>query len=190
MEIIKDDEMLRLEQELKVLLGISDDEIPDALVLEDEESPDFVEELKTCAFNIVRENPGIERSEWIDKLIRHYPSEVVDAYGNDPYEVYPLLEDMWDCNDYEDPETHDCMSFADWSEYFAFDPDALRDQLDRANERIRELENEVTLLREANKRLSGPPNPPRDTNPRQTSQNAADKAIETTEGDISNKLKT
>lgn len=46
----------------------------------EEDAPDFVEELKACAYNIVRENPGIDRSEWIDELIRQYPTEVVDAY--------------------------------------------------------------------------------------------------------------
>lgn len=31
--------------------------------LEDEDAPDFVEELQDCAWNIVKENPGIDRSE-------------------------------------------------------------------------------------------------------------------------------
>ncbi len=49
--------------------------------------------------------------------------------------------------EYTDPETHEWNSFAGWSEYLMTDPDALRDQLDRANERIKELETEVSLLR-------------------------------------------
>lgn len=151
------------------------------------EGPDFINELKDCAYNIVRENPGIDRSEWIDKLIQEYPSEVVDALGPNPFEVEPLLADMWDCNDYEDPESGECRSFSDWSEYFANDPDALRDQLDRANERIRELENEIALLKEANKRLSEPPNQQRYTKRCRTYQNAADDATGAVEGDIYNK---
>jgi hypothetical protein len=151
-----DDEMLRMEEELKSLLGITPEDIPDASSEWDEESewddeeepkPNFMEELKKGAWNIVRENPGIERQYWIEELISQYPSEVVDVFGNNPFEVYPLLEDMWDCNDYEDPETHDCMSFAEWSDYYYSDPEALRDQLDRAKERIRELETEISRLK-------------------------------------------
>lgn len=112
----------------------------------EEEAPDFVEELKTCAFNIVKENPGIDRSEWIDELIRQYPTEVVDAYGTNPPEVFKELSDLWEM-EYTDPETHKWNSFAGWSEYFATDPDILHDQLDRANERIRELEAEVAHLK-------------------------------------------
>ncbi len=124
----------------------------------EEDTPDFVEELKACAYNIVRENPGIERSEWIDELIRQYPAEVVDAYGTNPREVYHELSDLWEM-EYTDPETHEWNSFAGWSEYLMTDPDALRDQLDRAKERIRELETEIALLRgKANKSLSDPPN--------------------------------
>ena len=113
---------------------------------DNEEAPDFVEELKDCAWNIVKENPGIDRSEWIDELIRQYPSEVVDAYGTDPPEVFHDLADLWEM-EYTDPETQEWNSFAGWSEYFANDPDVLHDQLDRANERIRELEAELALLK-------------------------------------------
>lgn len=119
----------------------------------DEDAPDFVEELKACAYNIVMENPGIERSEWIDELIRQYPAEVVDAYGTNPHEVFHNLSDLWEM-EYTDPETHGRNSFAGWSEYLMTDPDALRDQLDRARERIRELETEIALLRAKKREIS------------------------------------
>lgn len=112
----------------------------------EEDAPDFVEELKTCAYNIVRENPGIDRSEWIDKLISQYPSEVVDAYGINPLEVFHDLADLWEM-EYTDPETGEWNSFAGWSEYLVTDPDVLRDQLDKANARIHELETELALLK-------------------------------------------
>ena len=99
----------------------------------EEDAPDFVEELKACAYNIVRENPGIECAEWIDTLIHHYPTEVVDAFGTNPPEVHHLLTDLWE-TEHVDPDTGEWNSFAGWSEYFANDPEALRDQLDRANE--------------------------------------------------------
>ena len=112
----------------------------------EEDAPNFVEELKTCAFNIVRENPGIDRSEWIDTLIQHYPTEVVDAFGTNPPEVYHELADLWEM-EYTDPDTGEWNSFAGWSEYLATDPDALQEQLKRAKERIKELETELALLK-------------------------------------------
>lgn len=86
----------------------------------EEDAPDFVEELKACAYNIIIENPGIDRSEWIDQLIKQYPSEVVDAYGANPLEVYHDLSDLWEM-EYTDPETGEWNSFAGWSEYFVND---------------------------------------------------------------------
>lgn len=112
----------------------------------DDDSPDFLQELRDAAWNIVKENPGIERQDWIDTLIRQYPTEVVDAYGTDPWEVNHSLSDLWEM-EYSDPDTGEWNSFAGWSEYFATDPDSLRDQLERANGRIRELETELAMLK-------------------------------------------
>ena len=109
-------------------------------------APDFIGELKDCAWNILRENPGIDRAEWIDTIIRQYPCEVVDAYGTNPPEVYHELSDLWEM-EYTDPDTGEWNTFAGWSDYLANDPDTLRDQLARANERIKELETEIVLLR-------------------------------------------
>ena len=84
---------------------------------EDEDAPDFLQEVKEAAWNIVRENPGIDRSEWMNMLLRQYPSEVVDAYGTNPREVFHDLSDLWEL-EYTDPDTGDWNSFADWSDYF------------------------------------------------------------------------
>ena len=54
-------------------------------------------------------------------IVEHYPSEVVDALGNNPIDVFPALADMWDCNDYRDPDTDMCHTFSEWAEYFATD---------------------------------------------------------------------
>lgn len=86
----------------------------------EEDAPDFFEELKDCAWNIVRENPGIDRSEWIDNLIKQYPTEVVDAFGVNPPEVYHELSDLWEM-EYTDPVTGEWNTFSGWSEYFATD---------------------------------------------------------------------
>ena len=123
-----------------------DDNLKPWLHHDEEAACNFISELKMAAWNIVKENPGIDRSEWIDELISQYPTEVVDAYGTNPREVYHDLSDLWEM-EYTDPETHELNSFAGWSEYLATDPDALQEQLARAKERIRELERGVTLLK-------------------------------------------
>ena len=88
-------------------------------MLDDE--PDFYDELKQCAWNILHDNPGIDMDRWIDILMRQYPTEVVDAIGSHPAETYASLADMWDSEDYEDTETGECHTFKDWGEYFATD---------------------------------------------------------------------
>lgn len=82
---------------------------------EADNAPDFLQEIKDAAWNIVRENPGIDREAWIDVLIRQYPTEVVDAFGVNPPEVYQELSDLWE-TEYTDPETGEWNSFAGWSE--------------------------------------------------------------------------
>lgn len=105
---------------------------------------------------------------------RQYPTEVVDAYGTNPREVFHDLSDLWEM-EYTDPDTHEWNSFAGWSEYLMTDPDALRDQLDRAKERIKELETEIALLRgKANKTLLFPPNRADDTSLHRETQSASE----------------
>lgn len=77
------------------------------------------DELKEAGWNILHDNPGTECGDWMCRLIEQYPAEVVDALGGNPFEVEGLLADMWDCNDYEDPDTGICCTFAEWAEYFA-----------------------------------------------------------------------
>lgn len=85
------------------------------------DTDEFMDDLKQAAWNILHENPGCECGDWITMLIEQYPMEVVDALGANPFEVEPLLSDMWDCNDYTDECTGECHSFKEWAEYFATD---------------------------------------------------------------------
>lgn len=111
-----------------------------------DEPPDFLQELKDCAWNVVMENPGIDMAEWAQILIRQFPTEVVDAYGTNYYEVMHCLADLWE-TEYTNPDNGDWNSFAGWSEYFATDSDVLQERLEQANERIKELEAEIALLK-------------------------------------------
>ncbi len=81
----------------------------------------LTDELKEAAFEYLLLNPGTEFGDWQQSLISDYPTEVVDALGTDPEEVYAALADMWDSEDYEDTETGECHTFKDWAEYFATD---------------------------------------------------------------------
>ncbi len=85
----------------------------------DDDEPDFYGELKTAAWNVLHENPGYSFDEWVQTLMEQYPTEVVDALGPNPTEVYPALSDLWDSNDYTDEDTGECHTFAEWAEYFA-----------------------------------------------------------------------
>ncbi|MBD5219515.1 MAG: hypothetical protein HDS72_04630 [Bacteroidales bacterium] len=60
-----------------------------------DEPPDFLQELKDCAWNVVMENPGIDMAEWMDELLSQYPAEVVDALGTDATEVHHALNELW-----------------------------------------------------------------------------------------------
>ena len=60
-----------------------------------DDAPDFLQELKDCAWNVVMENPGIDMTEWMDALLRQYPAEVVDALGTNATVVHHALTFYW-----------------------------------------------------------------------------------------------
>lgn len=102
---------------------------------------EFTEELKQAGWDILHENPGTERGDWIYTLIEQYPTEVVDALGTNTMEVEALLCDWWDCMEYEDEETGFNERFRDWAEYFANECSVeLYDLLVEARRKIRLLE--------------------------------------------------
>ncbi|MBD5283354.1 MAG: hypothetical protein HDS31_01915 [Bacteroides sp.] len=106
-----------------------------------EEEPDFFAELKEAAWNVLHENPGCDFGEWQSTLVEEYPSEVVDALGSNPFDVYPALSDLWDCYDFEDPDTGECHTFANWAEFFATDRSVeLYDMLVDARREIKRLQ--------------------------------------------------
>lgn len=117
---ISNEEMKSCERELREILDIKPWE-GDSSGLYDDNEVDFFDILKECAWNILHENPGSEFGDWQMMLVEQYPSEVVDALGNCPADVFSALADMWDSNDYHDPDTDMCHTFAEWAEYFATD---------------------------------------------------------------------
>lgn len=84
-----------------------------------DEAPDFYADLKEAAWNILHENPGTDFGDWQMMLIEQYPTEVVDALGTNPPEVFAELSDWWDCMDYDDGVMEIPHTFSEWAEYFA-----------------------------------------------------------------------
>lgn len=84
-----------------------------------DEAPDFYADLKEAAWNILHENPGTDFGDWQMMLIEQYPTEVVDALGTNPPEVFAELSDWWDCMDYDDRVLEIPHTFREWAEYFA-----------------------------------------------------------------------
>ena len=84
-----------------------------------DEASDFYADLKEAAWNILHENPGTDFGDWQMMLIEQYPTEVVDALGTNPPEVFAELSDWWDCMDYDDGVLEIPHMFREWAEYFA-----------------------------------------------------------------------
>jgi hypothetical protein len=110
---------------------------------EEEETPDFYAELKEAAWNVLHENPDMDMESWKMMLIEQYPTEVVDALGTNPPEVFAELSDWWDSMGYDDGITDLCYTFCEWAEYFATERSVeLYDLLVEAKREIKRLEQE------------------------------------------------
>ena len=79
-----------------------------------------LEELKAAAFEVLRLNPGCEKSDWAKILVEQYGTEVVDAYGKDPAETYASLEALWE-SPYLDKVSGLEYDFKTWAEAFSTD---------------------------------------------------------------------
>lgn len=106
-------------KKLNMLMNAFNEVKADESQEEEEENPDFYAELKEAAWNILHENPGTDFGDWQMMLIEQYPTEVVDALGTNPPEVFAELSDWWDCMDYDDGVLEIPHTFREWAEYFA-----------------------------------------------------------------------
>lgn len=110
-----------------------------------DEAPDFYADLKEAAWNILHENPGTDFGDWQMMLIEQYPTEVVDALGTNPPEVFAELSDWWNSMGYDDGITDLCYTFQDWAEYFATERSVeLYDLLVEAKREIKRLEGVIS----------------------------------------------
>lgn len=110
-----------------------------------DEAPDFYADLKETAWNILHENPGTDFGDWQMMLIEQYPTEVVDALGTNPPEVFAELSDWWDCMDYDDGVMEIPHTFREWAEYFATERSVeLYDLLVEAKREIKRLESVIS----------------------------------------------
>lgn len=110
-----------------------------------DEAPDFYADLKEAAWNILHENPGTDFGDWQMMLIEQYPTEVLDALGTNPPEVFAELSDWWDCMDYDDGVMEIPHTFREWAEYFATERSVeLYDLLVEAKREIKRLESVIS----------------------------------------------
>lgn len=82
------------------------------------ETDPLMDKLKDAAFEYLLLNPGSEFGDWQQGMIEKYPTEVVGALGNNPYEVFSDLADLWE-SDYTDPKTGLEQKFSEWAMSFA-----------------------------------------------------------------------
>lgn len=106
-------------KKLKILMNAINEVEEENQEEEFDEASDFYAELKEAAWNILHENPGTDFGDWQMMLIEQYPTEVVDALGTNPPEVFTELSDWWDCMDYDDGVLEIPHTFREWAEYFA-----------------------------------------------------------------------
>lgn len=106
-------------KKLKILMNAINEVEEENQEEEFDEASDFYAELKEAAWNILHENPGTDFGDWHMMLIEQYPTEVVDALGTNPPEVFAELSDWWDCMDYDDGVLEIPHTFREWAEYFA-----------------------------------------------------------------------
>ena len=77
-----------------------------------------LDDLKQAAFEILLENPGSDRDDWQQELISNYSSELSDAYGDSPEDVYASLDDLWE-SPYCDPKSGLEYDYEEWAAAFA-----------------------------------------------------------------------
>lgn len=106
-------------KKLKILMNAISEVEEENQEEEFDEASDFYTDLKEAAWNILHENPGTDFGDWQMMLIEQYPTEVVDALGTNPPEVFAELSDWWDCMDYDDGVMEIPHTFREWAEYFA-----------------------------------------------------------------------
>ena len=106
-------------KKLKILMNAINEVEEENQEEEFDEASDFYAELKEAAWNILHEDPGTDFGDWQMMLIEQYPTEVVDALGTNPPEVFAELSDWWDCMDYDDGVLEIPHTFREWAEYFA-----------------------------------------------------------------------
>lgn len=112
-------------------------------------SPEL-EALKEAAFSVLHDHEGCDRQDWIEWIIADHSEELTDAIGNDPYDVYPQLEDYWDSMDYEDPVTGLSFTYRDWAEYFAnWEHRKVYDRLNEVCEQLYEANRKLATIKES-----------------------------------------
>ena len=137
----EDKELVKLKMLMDAVNEVNEENQDEEL----DDEVDFNAELQEAAWNILHENPDTDLENWKMMLVEQYPTEVVDALGTNPPEVFAELSDWWESMGYDDGITDLCYTFRDWAEYFATERSVeLYDLLVEAKREIKRLESEKT----------------------------------------------
>ena len=105
-----------------------------------------MDDFKKAAFDAIYENGCTDCGDWIETLIMCYSEEVINRFGNNPFNVRAEIEDYWDSMDYEDPRTGVCLTYRDWAAYFAGEyAHIVYDELIRAKKIISDIKERLSL---------------------------------------------
>lgn len=104
------------------------------------EPPEWEQELMQGAWQILHDEPGTEREDWIQELLAQYPTEVVDTFGTNPPDAFAMMDDWWDSKEYEDPITGINETYKDWALIFA--NEMATEVYDTLSDKIRSLEGQ------------------------------------------------
>lgn len=88
------------------------------MILGDYAVDEFYEALKDAAFEVLQEELGLDEASWADILVECHGETVTDALGDNPYEVFSALADLWE-SPYLDPNTDIEKDFSEWAEVFS-----------------------------------------------------------------------
>ncbi|MCH5234516.1 MAG: hypothetical protein J1E16_04420 [Muribaculaceae bacterium] len=56
---------------------------------------EFFEDLLMAGQEVLERNPEIGFEKWTEILMRHYPTEIIDALGPTPERIHSSLEEIW-----------------------------------------------------------------------------------------------
>lgn len=92
------------------------------LLMQSIEEANIIEEaldgLKGAAFETLLLYPGAKKEGWAKMLLKHYGTELIDAYDTNPAKIFAAIDNLWN-TPYHDENSGLAYTFSQWAEAFA-----------------------------------------------------------------------